>query len=476
MNKRFYIISTFILIIILILMLIIKVTPVLSLEDYVNIKSVDPSKELVLNEGPQIEFSRVVEENIEHTDGNVKFEFTVHNDELIRSCTLYHNINQPFRPDSKQINTFVQVDYPITFTLENVPDGNYKWGVVCEDRLFRKNYLDEISFIVKKSPPESLDIPDIEIKEDGLFILNLSEYFSDSNDPYLTYEAIDYLEEIKIKIDQITGLAYIEPNKNWFGTTETKFVALNKLSLETESNSIKIVVSQEGDTPPRFVSQVAQGIDEEGVDEDGYLFLECNVTDDYNVKEVSLYSDTSGEWKLEETREINSIDSSINFELKDIPNGQYSWACSSKDNLDNETISQKQEIEVKIKIKLENEIPSFMVNNIETMRSVDVAFSKYLDKDINLSRLSLIKPNSQIYYEADFSKAKRVDIDTPKRPKEVVYIQDIKINPEIIFEGEFYIGNKIDLEIILDYTFKGQKRTESIFKTIEIVKRPRSSS
>jgi|SRR3989344_568747 len=475
MKNKFYVIST-ILAVIFVSMLLLKTDFVLSLADSSesSVSSIEDNykSEISHEDGPRIELVQSPNNEID-TDGTYNFIFKVQNSDLIRECILYHNINQPFGPDVKQTHSFVQLDYPIVFTLENTPDGTYDLSVVCEDRLFRKNTPSIVLFTVKKSSPEASLIPSIEIKEDGLFVLNLSGYFYDLNGPKLTYEVISSNQEIKVEVDQLTGIALIEPEKNWFGEAEIKFIAANKFGLETESNTIPVEVSEEGDTPPRFKSLNAQGVNEEGIDTDGYLFLECNVTDDYEVKELSLYSDVSGEWRLEETREVDSIDSSLIFNIKDIPNGGYSWACSAKDNQLNETLSDKQELDVEIEISLEHTIPRYMVNNIDTDRSIFVSFSSNLKDSIVLGDLIIKKPNGDVYYMVDMSEVRHGEFEYLGL-SQIVYFDDVKVIPFQLFDNGFEAGNKVQIEITLDYFYKGVLQRKSIAHEVEVTSRTRS--
>jgi hypothetical protein len=473
MKRGFYILTTIFLFCLVVLIFLFKANLALSLEDYVNEISPGRVDQSLVDGGPNIDLSQSIEENTRNSDGNVDILFTVHDDELIRSCTLYDDINQPFGPDKKQINTFVQLDYPVTFNLESLDNGEYQWGIVCEDRLFRSNPPIRHTFIVKKLPPSSLDIPDVEIAEDGVFVLDLNSYFSDSKDPNLRYKSLIDSVDIKVNIDPATGLALIEPQKNWFGELDLKFVASNKFGLETESNQIHVVVLELGDTPPRFRSLNAIGSINNTLDEDGYLFLECNVTDDYAIKEVSFYSDISGEWKLEETKNVDSIDSSVTFNVKNVSNGNYSWGCSAKDNNGNETFSEKQPIEVSIDISLEHTIPQFMVNNVDTDRSFFVSFSSYLNDSLRLGKLVIRKSNGQIYYQQDMSSVQHGIINAFGSSK-IEYYDNVEIIPGKIFDNNFVVGNKAQLDISLEYTYNGVLYRKEVTQEIEITSKVRS--
>lgn len=481
MNKKFYIGSTLILSIILASILFTKV-PVISssqqnvegqtLYDFV-FKGEISTGDKTTSKDVTVNLLEPSDGSID-TDGQVTFSFKVLDDQMIRSCNLYHDVGQDFGPDNKQINTFVQVDSEAYLTLENVPSGEYNWGIVCEDILFRKNVVDMREFVVEKSPPIVSQIDDLEIKEDGIIIIDLNQYFSDSNGGELKYEAIDYPDEINVNIDEMTGIATIETQKNWYGDAEIRFIATNELGLETESNSIDIEVTEEGDTAPRFVSTTARGL-ENGIDSDGYLFLECNATDDYQVSEISLYSDVSGTWKLEQTKQVNSRDASVYFILGNTSNGDYYWSCSAKDNVNQETTSQKIPINVKVDLLLQHTIPKFIVNNIDTDRSIFITFSSYLKDSLKLGKLTVKTPDGKIYYEKDMSKAQNGDF-SPFGVPTTEYYTDVRIIPGELFKKNFAVGNKVQITIGLDYTYQGNQYRKEVVHEIEVVPKVRSEA
>lgn len=473
MKTKFYMFSTIILSILLLLIIFLRTPLVFSLETNSNIESaVDLFKKLEITSDKNIQVVLSKLDNKKDEDGNVEFEFEVQSQNLIKECRLYHNVNQPFGPDAHQINTFVQLGSPLTFTLHDVPNGEYKWGVVCFDEFDRNNIVEEKTFRVEKLLPLSSDIPDTTMKEDSVESLDLDQYFDDPKGGELKYLVLEQPENIKVSIDK--GIALIEPQKNWFGTESLVIKAIDEYGFEVESDPIEIIVTEEGDTPPRIVSQIPLGIDKDELsDDDGYLSLECDVTDDLGLSEVSLYSDISGEWKIEQTKSLDGLDNKAIFELKDLKEGSYNWACSSKDITGQETVGDKQNIGVQFKIYLETELPQFIVNNVDTQRRIAVIFSSHLKDKIKLGNLKILKSNGEIYYEKDFSNVKSFDINNAKFPEKTVFMDDIILQPDKLFNDGFYVGNKVDLHIILNYNFENLENTEKIEHRIEITKRPR---
>ena len=161
------------------------------------------------------------------------------------------------------------------------------------------------------------------------------------------------------------------------------------------------------------------------------------------------------------------------FNIKDIPNGGYSWACSAKDNQLNETLSDKQELDVEIEISLEHTIPRYMVNNIDTDRSIFVSFSSNLKDSIVLGDLIIKKPNGDVYYKKSMSKVQHGEFDIYGNSK-IEYVDSLKIIPNELFDNNFETGKKVRIEIDLDYIYQGNSYKKSLNHEIEVVSRTRS--
>jgi hypothetical protein len=415
------------------------------------------------NTAPIVELKEPIN-NFVSNNGDIEFTYIVHDDGLLKDCTLYDNINGKLEGDKKNKNFFVQLDYPLHFSLKNLPSGNYEWNVVCQDDVGNMNSNDKFSFVVNKISPEVSMISNISLNEDGILMLNLSEYFSDSKGDELAYET-ETNKNINVKIDKKTGVAIIEPNKNWFGETSLKFIAFDKHDMKVESNPIKIKVSEKGDTPPRFTSLSPEN---KNVDDDGYIFIECNITDDNGLKEVSLYSDTSGKWNLEETKEVSGVDASVKFNLTGLSNGEYEWACLTKDNNEQEAWSERQKVQISIDVEIKHDIPPYMVNNVDTSRYVIIKFSSYLNDSLELKKFIIKKDNEDIYYEKDMSNSDCIKLPSSNQ---IVCPLKIRIRPNEIFDNEFRINKKARLNFILEYFYKGQKYEKEIKPEVEVVNR-----
>lgn len=415
------------------------------------------------NTDPVVELKEPLD-NFVSNNGDIEFTYFVHDDGLLRYCILYTNVDGNWQPDKKNKNSLVQPNYPLHFSLKNLPNGNYVWNIVCEDDGSNFNTNNNFSFTVSRVPPEVLTIPDLSLKEDGILTLNLSNYFSDKKGDKLTYEA-ESSKDINIKIDNTTGIATIEAAKNWFGDVLVTFTAFDKHGLKVKSNSIKITVLEAGDTPPRFISLSPE---DESIDTDGYVSFECNVTDDNGLKEVSLYSDTSGEWKLEETKEVSGLTVSMIFDKGNLSGGKYQWACLAKDNNSQETLSDKQKVEVKIDMEIKNDIFPIMVNPVDYSAYVTIIKSSHLKDSLILGDLTILKSNGEVYLKKNMNKVQHFQVNSTNG-QIIVYPYEIRVIPSQIFDNYFRIGRKAELTFVLEYIYKGQKYQKQIKHEIEIV-------
>ena len=235
--------------------------------------------------------------------------------------------------------------------------------------------------------------------------------------------------------------------------------------MKVDSNPIKIIVSEEGDTAPRFVSVSPEN---NVVDNDGYLFIECNVTDDNGLKEVSLYSDRSGGWTLEETKQISGLDASAKFLIKDLPEGNYEWACLAEDDTGKESWSERQRVEVDVDVEIGHDIPRFMVNNVDTSRYVTISFSSYLEDSLVLRDLEIRKSDGELYHKQDMSKVSYFELNASQT---LIYPYKIRVIPNEIFDNKFMVDNAAGLIFTLEYSYQGEKYTKEIKHEIKIVER-----
>ena len=392
-------------------------------------------------------------------DGEIEFIFSVQDDGLLRDCILYNDVSGEWSSDKKNKNTFIQPNYPLHFNVKKVLNGHYNWNILCTDDAFNINSNNNFSFTINKIPPQVLPIPDLSLKEDGILMLNLSEYFFDPKGDELTYD-VEKNNNVKIKIDKKTNMATLEPKKNWFGDISLVFTAFDEHGSQIESPPVKISISEEGDTPPRFISTLSK---EGEVDTDGYLFLQCNVTDDKGLREISLYSDTSGTWKLEETKEFFEEDIFTEFLISDVLEGSYEWACMAKDNFGQESWSEKQNVEVRIDVKIVHNIFDEIVNNVEYPVFVGVEYSRYLNESIILGDLRINKENGEEYVAINMSnqqKSGRGDL--------IRSYKKIIISPNDIFNNGFKKGNKETLKFVLEYFYLGERLEKEFDFTIQI--------
>ena len=58
----------------------------------------------------------------------------------------------------------------------------------------------------------------------------------------------------------------------------------------------------------------------------------CSATDDLGLVNITLYTNISGQWKANETKNISGTSNSTTWLLTNIPFGTYKWNCLAYDN------------------------------------------------------------------------------------------------------------------------------------------------
>jgi len=393
--------------------------------------------------------------NLSDKDGDIIFNYTVFDDGMLRNCTLYHDMNGTW--GENQSNTFVQPNFPLYFIIENAPDGDFEWNVVCYDDAPYPNVdwggYSNFILSVNKTPPQVSTIPNLFWTEDGILSLNLSNYFSDPKGDKLTY-TVEHSDHVNITIDNETGIAILESEKNWWGNIYVIFTAFDEHGMNVSSNNITFTVFEGSDTPPRFISISPEN---NSVDNDGYLFFRCDVTDDYALANISLYSNTSGNWSLEETKEVSGLTNFSVFNLTNLSDGYYQWACVAYDNSSQETWSDIYSVEVSIEAIIGHDIFDWVVYNLTYPAFVWVEYSSYLNGSLELGNLTIREEDdNEIYWTMNMSQS----IKTEKyNVSEYTLIQYEKINIYLneIFDYNFTIGNTADLNFTIEYFYKGNR-------------------
>lgn len=385
------------------------------------------------------------------TDGNVMFNYTITDDEWVTNCSLYTNINGIWQ--IKQTNVFVQKDFPIYFEVDDFPDGiTFNWNILCYDFALNPNYgwgSSNRTLIINNSAPRlSTYILNQNWQEDNYTILNLSNYFIDNDGDILIYNSTTP-ENINIIMDG--SKATLKSDKNWYGIRSIKFYAFDPLGKNASSNTVTLTVNEAGDTPPNYISTLP--IDNYN-DTDGFITFNCSATDDYDLNNVSLYTDTTGTWKINQTKELSGLTDSTTFDLSNLIEGSYKWACKFYDNNSQSSWSENRTFNVNIIAELDDDISNFTINHIDHNRTILVSYSNYLDDALFLGDLTIYLSNGSIYFTKNMSDSQKFETNSTDPPLNV-YAEKIRIKYDEIFYGDFTVGNEEWINITLKYSHLG---------------------
>lgn len=408
-------------------------------------------------------------DNSQDSNGNVSFNFTVQDDGLVINCSLYHDISGTWQKN--QTLPGIEKNASLYFVLSSIPDDTtFKWNVECYDI---SKFVDwgniNYTLIINNTPPTlSSNIPNQTWGEDNYTIINLNEYFLDSDSDNLLYTFTDPTN-VTVSVSNETGIVILESNRNWFGNKSIIFTASDGIET-TGSNNITLTVNELGDTAPRFT--FASPIDNFN-DTDGYITFRCNVTDDYNLVNVSFYINTTKSWQLNQTKEVSGTDNSTIFNLTNLPVGSYLWGCLVYDNNSQSKWSENRTVKINIKGGIDYDLPTEIINTLNTSRTVTISYSAFLNDSLTLGRLIIYESDGELYFSKNMSNSSRIEessenVTESDPPPLNFHPQKINITPYDIFDGNLTVGNIAGLNITIEYYYQGIKYEEFKNLTIEI--------
>lgn len=415
----------------------------------------DTTSPIVTLEGPS--------SGINSTDTIIQFNYSVNDSGWITNCSLYTNMTGTW--SRNQTNYFVIKNTTLTFEVDNVPDDTaFKWNVICYDFASSPNsaWATINQSINIQNPTPSFLIPSQTWGEDSLKTINLSIYASDSDEDELRYNS-SLPTNISVELDEYSGMVILTPNSNWYGSEYINFYVSDSDGA-INNTEVMLTVTEDGDTNPRFISITPQ---EDYNDEDGYLFLTPNVTDDYTLMNISLYSNVRGSWQLEETVELTEDTDSTMFDLINVSEGTYEYAFLVYDNSSQGTWSENRTITVNAIVNLEHDIGNYTVNHVDHNRTIVVSHSSYLNDSVILGNLNIHLSNGSLYFNKNLSDS-GFEVNFTDTPL-TVYVEKIRIRYEDIFYGDFTIGNDEWINISLDYSYLGNMRQISTIHTMEVI-------
>jgi len=158
------------------------------------------------------------------TTSTINFGCTVTaTDEKLSSLTLWHNIGGAFQANETN-STAVTEGSEYTFTINNVPNGNYEWNCKAANESESVSAVPNNIFTVNvatNNAPTYTAIPTQIWPENSPTTIDLNLYFTDSDGDTLTYTSTT---PTNIAVS-ISGSIVILTPQNWHGTATIDFTA-----------------------------------------------------------------------------------------------------------------------------------------------------------------------------------------------------------------------------------------------------------
>lgn len=407
--------------------------------------------EIIVNKEPNVTLNGPASYSIDY-DGDVTFNYTVQDDGLLRNCSLYHNASSTWV--ANETHTFIQTNYSLYFTLNNLPNGNIRWNVLCSDDARVPSSDEGIAdfvIIINKTTPQVSFIPNLSWGEDEILTINLSNYFTDLKGDDLTFTA-QYPSTINVTIINETNIAILEAAKNWWGNASIIITAFDNHGMNKSSNNVTLTVFEQGDTPPRFILISPSN---NSLDTDGYIFFEINITDDYGLSKVVLYSNRSGNLSFEEERNLTGITNYTVLNITNLSDGIYTWELIAYDNAYQTKSTGIYRVNVSIGASINHNIFDWIVTNITYPAVVWVEYSIYLNNTLILGNLTIREvDDNSIFWTKNMSNSQKIEMNSSHN---LTQFEKLNISSINIFDNNFTVGRNATLNFTLDYFYQNKQ-------------------
>ena len=416
---------------------------------------IDTTAPVVILNGPVDSF--------EVSDVNINFNFTVSDDGWITNCSLYTDMNGTWMIE--QTNTFVQENTSLYFNVNAPNKVTFKWNIICYDFALNSNFdwgNSNYTLTVNNTAPIYSTIPNQEWSEDTEHTINLTSYFSDVEDN-LTYSSTS-LNNITVSIDNSTGIVTLVPDINWHGDRTIVFYGFDVLNQNVSSNSVTLTVNSGSDDAPRI--DYASPSDNSN-DTDGFVFFNCSGFDDYDLVNVSLYTDIGGSWELNQTKNLSGNYDSALFNITNLGDGGFNWNCLVVDNASQSSWGENRSVEVEWSVELEHDITNYFINPVNHNRTIVISYSSYLNNSLTLGDLTIYLSNGSVYFNKNMSISSGFEINSTD-PLIMVYAEKFRIRYNETHYGNFTVGNSEWLNITLKYYYGGNNYLISTKQDIEV--------
>ena len=196
--------------------------------------------------------------------------------------------------------------------------------------------------------------------------------------------------------------------------------------------------------------------------------------DDYGLVNVSLYTDISGSWMLNQTKSLSGNYDSALFNITNLGDGSFNWNCLVLDNASQSSWGENRTVNVKIGLEeFYHDVPYWTVNGINTSRYVIITFSSYLNNTLRLGNLTINESDGEFYYTQNMSEISYFEVNSTDPPL-LVYAHKFRVKPREIFDYNFTVGNIAGLNFSLEYFYSGFTYTQKLNQTIEVLGSPPS--
>lgn len=408
-------------------------------------------------------------DNSQDSDGSVELNFSVSDNGWITNCSLYTDMNGTWMIE--QTNTFVQKDVPLYFRVEDISNSlTFKWNVVCYDFALNSNFDwgdSNWTLTINNTAPSYSTIPAQQWNEDTEHTINLSSYFSDADGDNLTYSSTSP-SNISVSINNETGIVTLNPDINWNGSRTIVFYAFD-IFQNVSSNAVTLTVNSVGDNAPRI--DYASPVDNAN-DTDGYVLFNCSGFDDYGLVNVSLYTNLSGSWVLNQTKNLSGNYDSAVFNITELSDGSFKWNCLVFDNASQSSWGENRSVGVGIGVDVYNNLITEMVENLtyNYTASIAMGYSIYLNESLALGNLTVYFSNGTVYFTKNMSDSSKVEIYSPEWENSMIFHkQEINITPYEVFYGNLSANNEEWLNITIKYYYQNNEYLNSEKVVIEIL-------
>ncbi len=247
-------------------------------------------------------------QNTTYTSTNRTLNFTVSDNVMVDRCWYSLN-NQPDTPISQCMNTtFIAAQGHNTITVSTNDTSNNRISIIINFTVVIQG------FTLAIQQPQNA-----------------------------TYASTNITLNFTVSADACWYSLNNMPNTSISGCRNTTFIAqqgLNVLHVYANDTSNNIASAQVNftvntttpDSPPAVMLQ--QPANTTLVNVSAVNFV-CNATDDINVTQVSLYTNTSGTWASKTTMPGNKL----NYTINSVPDGRYAWNCLAADTANQESFA-----------------------------------------------------------------------------------------------------------------------------------------